>query len=129
MPVNKSIETFIGSKQNINYLGINPLIIPIVGKVLPKSPASFAGLKKNDKILKVNNIKVEGARQIIDIVKANENKILNFLILRNNQEVSIDIIPKDLTNSGNAKIGITFKKNRSKLKLYESVKESIYYFR
>ena len=125
IPETKSIETFIGSKKNINYLGINPLISPIVGKVLPESPASFAGLKKNDKILKINNIKVEGARQIIDIVKANENKVLNFLILRNNKEVFIEIIPKDLSNSGNPKIGITFKKNRTKLKLYESVKESL----
>ena len=125
IPETKSIETFIGSKKNINYLGINPLISPIVGKVLPESPASYAGLKKNDKILKINSIKVEGARQIIDIVKANENKVLNFLILRNNKEVFIKIIPKDLSNSGNPKIGITFKKNRAKLKLYESVKEAL----
>ncbi len=125
-PVSKSIETFIGSKKNINYLGINPLISPVVGKVLPGSPASFAGLKKNDKILKINNIKVEGARQIVDLVKANENKALNFLILRNNKEFIIEIIPKDLSNSGHPKIGITFKKNRAKLKLYESVKESLY---
>ena len=125
IPETKSIETFIGSKKNINYLGINPLISPIVGKVLPESPASFAGLKKNDKILKINNIKVEGARQIIDIVKANENKVLNFLILRNNKEVFIKIIPKDLSNSGTPKIGITFKKNRAKLNLYESVKEAL----
>ncbi len=125
-PVSKSIETFIGSKKNINYLGINPLISPVVGKVLPGSPASFAGLKKNDKILKINNIKVEGARQIVDLVKANENKALNFLILRNNKEFIIKIIPEDLSNSGQPKIGITFKKNRAKLKLYESVKESLY---
>ena len=125
VPENKVIQTFIGSKKNINYLGIHPLINPIVGKVLPDSPASFSGLKTNDKILKVNNTKVQGARQIIDIVKINNNKVLKFLILRNNKEVFIEITPKDLSNSGHPKIGITFKKNREKLKLYESVKESL----
>ena len=125
IPETKSIETFIGSKKNINYLGINPLISPIVGKVLPESPASYAGLKKNDKILKIDSIKVEDARQIIDTVKTNENKALNFLILRNNKEIFIKIIPKDLSNSGNPKIGITFKKNRAKLNLYESIKEAL----
>ena len=50
---------------------------------------------------------------------------MNFLILRNNKRVFIDIIPKDLNNSGKPKIGITFKKNRTKLKLQESVKESL----
>ena len=125
IPVTKSIETFIGSKKNINYLGINPLISPIVGKVLSESPASLAGIKKNDRILKINNIKVEGARQIIDIVKANENKSLNFLILRNNKKVFVEIIPQDFSNTGIPKIGITFKKNRVKLKVYESIKESL----
>ena len=76
VPEIKSIKTFIGSKKNINYIGINPLINPIVGKVLPDSPARFAGLKNNDKILKINNEKVQDARQIIEIVKTNENKVL-----------------------------------------------------
>ena len=123
-PEIKSIKTFIGSKKNINYLGINPLISPIVGKVLPESPANLAGLKKNDKILKINNIKIYGARQIIDIVKINENKILKFLILRNNEEVFLEIIPNDLNKSGQPKIGITFKKHREKLNLYTAVKEA-----
>jgi regulator of sigma E protease len=123
-PVIKSINTYIGSSKKINYLGINPLINPIVGKVLPKSPANIAGLKKNDKILKINNIKVQDARKIIDIVKANENKKLKFLILRNDETVFIEIIPTDINNSGFPKIGITFKKNRERLKLFEAIKES-----
>ena len=123
-PEIKSIKTFIGSKKNINYLGINPLINPIVGKVLPESPANYAGLRKNDKILKINNINVYGARQIIDIVKTNENKLLKFLILRNNKEIFLEIIPMDLNNSGYPKIGITFKKHREKLNLYTAVKEA-----
>ena len=125
VPEKKSVNTFIGSEKNINYLGIYPLINPIVGKVLPDSPASLAGLKKNDKILKINNINIHGARQIIDLVKTNEDEELNFLILRENREVFIQIIPRDLSNSGNPKIGITFKKNRERLKLYESVKEAL----
>ena len=124
IPEIKSINTFIGSKKNINYLGINPLIEPKVGKVLADSPASFAGLKKNDKILNINNIKVEGARQVIDIVNANEGKVLKFLILRKNKEVFVEIVPRIISKSGNPKIGITFKKNREKLKLFESVTEA-----
>ena len=123
-PEVKAIKTFIGSERNINYLGINPLIEPIVGKVLMDSPARFAGLKNNDKILNINNVKVQGARQVIDIVKVNEGKVLKFLILRDNNYIFLDIIPQDITNSGNPKIGITFKKNRERLNLFESVMES-----
>ncbi len=123
-PQIKSIKTFIGSEKNINYLGINPLIEPIVGKVLSNSPASYAGLKSNDKILNINNVKVQGARQVIDIVKANEGKALKFLVLRDNNDILLEIIPKDISKSGNPKIGITFKKKRERLNLLESVKES-----
>ena len=123
-PEIKSIKTFIGSEKNINYLGINPLIEPIIGKVLPTSPASFAGLKINDKILSINNIKVKGARQVIDIVENSEGEVLRLLILRNNSEVFVEIIPKDINNSGSPKIGITFKKNREKLNIFEAIKES-----
>ncbi len=126
VPEEKVIKTFIGSEKNINYLGINPLIEPIVGKVLPNSPAITAGLKNNDKILSINDIKIIGARQIIDIVKLNEGKALKFLISRNDREIVIDITPKILNNSNNAKIGITFKKKRQKLKLYNSIKESFH---
>ncbi len=125
MPEIKSIETFIGSKKNINYLGINPLIEPIVGKVLAKSPASFAGLKKNDRILNINNMEIKGARQIINIVKASEEQALKFLILRNNKEILTEITPKYIEGSDSPKIGILFKKNREKLKLFAAIKESI----
>ena len=125
-PELKTIKTFIGSRKNINYLGINPLIEPIVGKVLSGSPASFAGLKTNDKILSINGINIQGARQIINLVKLNKDKKLKFLILRGDMEIFTEIIPRNLNNSKNAQIGITFKKERTKLKLYDSVKESFH---
>ena len=124
-PERKTIKTFIGTEKNINYIGINPLIKPIVGKVLADSPASFAGLKQNDIILSINNIKINGARQIIDIVKDNQGNNLKILILRRDKEIIMDIIPKRLNNTENPKIGITFKKNREKLNFYNSVKESL----
>ena len=53
-----------------------------------------------------------------------KDKVLKFLILRNNKEFLLKLFLRILSNSGNPKIGITFKKNRERLKLFESVKES-----
>ena len=125
IPEVKTIKTFIGTEKNINYLGVNPLIVPIVGKVFPDSPANLAGLKNNDKILSINNVKIEGARQVVDIVKLNEGKELNFLILRQDKEIFVKIIPENFNNSNDAKISITFKKTTEKLNLYNSIKESL----
>ena len=125
IPQKKTIKTFIGTEKEINYLGISPIIEPIVGKVLQDSPASVAGVKNNDKILSINNFKIEGARQVIDIVKENNGKVLKFLILRNNKEFIVEITPNDFNDFKTAKIGITFKKKREKLKFFDAIIESL----
>ena len=124
-PDKKEIKTFIGTKKVINYLGINPLLEPVVGKVLDNSPAKKSGLKTGDIIKSINNIKILDARQIIDIVKVNKGNTLKFIILRNNNEIFIQITPKDINNNNQSKIGITFKKSREKLNLLDSISESI----
>ena len=124
-PEKKEIKTFIGTKKVINYLGINPLLEPVVGKVLDNSPAKKSGLKTGDIIKSINNIKILDARQIIDIVKVNKGNTLKFIILRNNNEIFIQITPKDINNNNQSKIGITFKKSREKLNLLDSISESI----
>ncbi|MAH88564.1 MAG: RIP metalloprotease RseP [Pelagibacterales bacterium] len=124
-PDKKEIKTFIGTEKTINYIGINPLLEPVVGKVLANSPAKDAGLKTGDIIRSINNIKILDARQIIDIVKVNRGNILKFLILRNNNEFAIDVIPRDINKNNEGKIGITFKKSREKLNFLDSIVESI----
>lgn len=124
-PDKKEIKTFIGTKKIINYLGINPLLEPVVGKVLDKSPAKNSGLITGDIIKSINDVKILDARQIIDIVKVNKGNTLRFIILRNNNETTIEIIPEDINNNNESKIGITFKKSREKLNLFDSIIESI----
>ena len=124
-PDKKEIKTFIGSKKTINYLGINPLLEPVVGKIIDNSPAKNAGLKTGDIIKNINNIEISDARQIIDIVKVNKGNTLKFIILRNNNEMLIEITPSDINNKNESKIGITFKKSREKLNLLDATLESI----
>ena len=124
-PDKKEIKTFIGTKKIINYIGINPLLEPVVGKVLDNSPAKKSGLKTGDIVKSINNIKILDARQIIDIVKVNKGNNLTFMILRNNNDISIKITPRDINRNNESKIGITFKKPREKLNLLDSIIESI----
>ena len=51
IPQKKLLKLLPGTEKEINYLGMNLIIEPIVGKVLQDSPASVAGVKNNDKIL------------------------------------------------------------------------------
>ncbi|MAZ79451.1 MAG: RIP metalloprotease RseP [Gammaproteobacteria bacterium] len=125
IPKHINIKTFIGSEKKINYLGINPLISPVVGKVIKNSPANIAGLLDSDRIVKINGKNISDARQIIKIVKGSKNISLKFTIKRNNMLKVISITPLDLSGNNLGQIGIAFKKMRMKLSLFESINLSI----
>lgn len=69
------------------------------------SPALRAGLQKGDMILKVDGIKIENIAQLNDIV-INAKKPLSITVLRNNEEITFNVLPAyDLTQQSN-KIGL-----------------------
>ena len=82
---------------------------PEVNQVVKNSPAEKAGLKVNDLIISIDNIKIYNFEDIRKIV-TNNNKVLSFEVLRNEQLVLFNIKPeiienKDLKNK-TYKIGI-----------------------
>jgi membrane-associated protease RseP (regulator of RpoE activity) len=64
---------------------------PTVWYVHPESPAYKAGLKINDKILKINGKDVKNAREVLDIIR--ESKSLELLIERNGELIVLNIEP------------------------------------
>ena len=74
----------------IAFLGVSKLDTTI-GSIAPNSAAQKANLQINDKILSVNDIKVQSFDQISNLVK---NEILNLKVQRNNEILDIKIKPK-----------------------------------
>jgi len=66
----------------------------LVSEVMKDSPSEKAGLEKGDLILKVDGIKFQETSFLIDHIKSSENKI-NLLILRDKEELNIDIKPNE----------------------------------
>ncbi len=112
----------------------------IINEVLEDSPAFDAGMKKNDKIISIDNKKVESILEISTFINTSTSELITFKILRNQDEEIIlkikpDIVPgKDsLGNSIDKKmIGIklvppnnSFERERLGLSMafYYSVKE------
>ena len=125
-PKHKTVKTFIGSKKQINYLGIHPMYEPIVGKVFEDSPAYKAGLVKNDKILEINNIEIFDIRQVIDIIGNNPEKEISIKLLRNKIVIDKIIVPEAFQEGDQikGKIGIGFKNNKEKISFSKSILES-----
>ncbi len=76
-----------------------------IGKVLDNSPALSAGLKVNDKILKINNVNINSWGEMSKII-SNSKNVMQFTILRNNEKKYIQLNTKvlDSKNIFNEKI-------------------------
>ena len=85
----------------------------VIEEVLEDSPAFVSGLKKNDKIISIDNKKVQSIFEVSTFINLSTSERIEFVVLRNDQEVSLLVKPnlvkgKDsLGNSVNKKmIGI-----------------------
>jgi len=76
----------------IGLLGNNALS-PTIGKVIENSPASTAGLKANDEIVKINNMEIKTWDDLSDIIK-NSDGSLTFFIKREGRLISRTLYPK-----------------------------------
>jgi regulator of sigma E protease len=77
------------------FIGImgNNSLSPIIGKVIPNSPAFKAGLQKNDKIIKINNNKIRTWNDLSSNIKNSKGE-LKLIIRRDDQMKSIILNPK-----------------------------------
>ncbi len=73
-----------------------------VGYVVPNSPAEKSGIIINDILIKVGNINVEKASDVISQISKNGiNKKINILLKRKNKFIKLKIQPTDITNLQN----------------------------
>lgn len=73
------------------------------------SPASEAGLKENDIVLKINEKDVKTAEDVTREVESSDGKAINFLCKRDGKELNIKVTPIKSKSSGTYKIGISIR--------------------
>ena len=100
-----SINLFVGKD-------LTPAIIEEVQK---DSPAYVAGLKNNDKIVYIDDKKVESILEVSTFINTSTSEKIEFKILRNGQEISLLIKPK--ITDGKDAFGNSIKKKIIGIKL------------
>ena len=65
----------------------------IIEEVQKDSPAYVAGLKKNDKILFIDDKKVESLLEVSTFINTSTKEVIKFVVSRKNQELSFNIKP------------------------------------
>jgi len=78
---------------------------PIIGKVLPDSPAAKAGFNVNDKIVSVNDLPVKDFRDFQAAVRPRGGEPLNVVVERGkpgaiSETVSLSVTPESFTEKG-----------------------------
>ena len=80
-------------KYEEGVTGVIPPLRPQVASVQPGEPAEAAGLRGGDVILAVNAEKPIAHARVIEIIRANENKPLQFEIQRDGSTLTIPVTP------------------------------------
>jgi len=87
----------------------------IINEVQQNSPAASAGFQKNDKILSIDNKKIESILQVSTFINTSTSETIEFLIQRNDQEIYLKVKPNFV--DGKDALGNSVKKRMIGIKL------------
>ncbi len=115
------------STEGLVATGLGEPLKAIVGNIIDGSPAERAGLRKGDKILAINGVKVLDWYDMKFIIEEKANQEVTLLIERDNNLLEIKITPEPLEGKGHGVIGINpyIDEIQKKYGFFESIVEGI----
>ncbi len=132
-PINIGIDVidFLPTSESqsdpTKYLGIDIsyLMKPIIGKVISGESADIAGIKSNDRILKIGNKNINFADDIRKEVSLNPNTSIEFKIIRNEEILYLPVNIGSQVNQNETigVLGVSFGTTRS---FFQSLSKGIY---
>ncbi len=85
-----------------------PYILPVIGEIMPNSPAARTGLMSGDHILKIDGVPIKSWEEMAKFVRSSQGKSLKLLIKRKDKTFEVTVTPeiKEVTNLFGEKIKI-----------------------
>ena len=87
----------------LDKLGLHtyqPVIPPVIGKVVENGVAHLAGLKEGDLILRANDITMQRWLDVVEMVRTHPGKTVRFDVQRGEKTVSLAVMPQAVAESG-----------------------------
>jgi len=81
-------------RKGLRQIGIEPAFTPMIGQVVPNSPAARAGLKPNDLILAVNGEKPVHYALVTDVIQKHTNEAVVFRLERRREVLEVSVKPE-----------------------------------
>lgn len=76
------------------YLTGVPTLLPVVGEIVPDSPAAEASLRQGDRIVEINGTPVNQWTDMADIIHANALKTISMKVQRNAELLTVTVTPE-----------------------------------
>jgi regulator of sigma E protease len=86
--------------KKIGLEPFKPNIPAVIGEILPDSAAEKAGFKPDDKILRIDGVEMDGWEQVVNNIKDNPSKSLEFELMRTQKIVRITAAPESVEEGG-----------------------------
>ena len=99
----------------INLVSGKDMTPAVIAEVQKDSPAFLAGVKKNDRIISIDNKKVESILEVSTFINSSTSETISFLLLRNENEIALSIKPNLV--DGKDPLGNSVKKRMIGIKL------------
>ena len=112
-------EDQINLMRDLGLSAWRPKVPPIIAEVLPDGAAQQAGLRAEDKIISLDNITIESARQWVNLIRDNSEVEMGLKILRDGEELELKLTPRSRTEAGETYgyIGV-----RNRIEIPESIR-------
>jgi len=93
-PEKKVDKNIFGEDKEAWSVGIEPLLLPVVGEVMKGSRADEAGLLKDDRVIEINGATLKTWQDMTDLIHENPEKPLRFRIQRGQQVKDMTVTPR-----------------------------------
>lgn len=127
------IQTFLKNQNQsaldaIGFLPYRPHIPAIVSELSEDGAAIRQGMKVGDRIISINQIKMNDWFDVVDVVQKSPEKLLNIDVLRQNQVVHLQVMPQAHRDNMGVVSGVLGVKNApQKIMIPEEYKQTIQY--
>ena len=95
----------------------------VIQSITPGYPAEKVGLLAGDRIIKVNDVDITDRSTLVSYLGKNKDKEVNIKVLRNNDEINVNLIPKEDKVPEQYILGLEFTEKKGNL--WDSFRESI----